>query len=91
MIKFFHNKEKKCLGILKLKIASRNQEDSSSFLKFNLDICGTFSVEKFEEEEKKQIESQTFQRLYPYLQTYTTAITAIAGIPPIIIPEPLAF
>lgn len=72
----------KCVCTYTLKITT-DKED----LPFNVEVVvsGVFSYDKHDD--KKEIHVEVSRKLFPYLQSTTSALMAMAGIPNFVVPE----
>lgn len=72
----------KCLCTYTLKITN-DRED----IPFNVEVVvsGIFSYDK--NDDKKEVHVDVSRRLFPYLQSTTSALMAMAGIPNFVVPE----
>jgi preprotein translocase subunit SecB len=73
-------KMKNCTYTLKMSPDREN-------VQFNVEvvISGVFSYDKHDD--KKEVHVEVSRRLFPYLQSTTSALMAVAGLPNFVIPE----
>lgn len=77
-------KENNCVAKLSVAIKPKKQETASSLV-LEAEIHGYFTADNFSDQNQTTV--KTYERLFPYLQVYVSNITAIAGIPPLVLPE----
>lgn len=78
----YDEENERCVCTYTLRITT-DKED----VPFNVEvvISGVFSYDK--NDDKKEIHIEVSRRLFPYLQSTTSALMAMAGIPNFVVPE----
>lgn len=78
----YDEENERCVCTYTLRITT-DKED----IPFNVEvvISGVFSYDK--NDDKKEIHIEVSRRLFPYLQSTTSALMAMAGIPNFVVPE----
>lgn len=80
----YNEKGNECLGKLFLKIGSKEKE--GIFL-LQVEMQGGFDVDTDDEYTSKQVNMETYRLLYPHLQAYISAVTALSGVPALNLPN----
>ncbi|WP_415928894.1 hypothetical protein [Zhenpiania hominis] len=80
----YNEEQKECLGKIFLKIGSKEKEESF-FLQ--VEMHGGFDIDAGNEYTPKQINTETYRLLYPHLQAYISAVTALSGVPALNLPS----
>ncbi len=79
----YNDKDKKCLGKLSLTIGDKD-EDDKFFI--SVEMHGMFDV-KEEDYTPDDVTKETYNILYPQLQAYVSAVTALSGVPALPLPS----
>lgn len=80
----YNEKEKECLGKLFLKIDSKEEE--GIFL-LRVEMQGGFDISGDDKYTPQQINAETYSLMYPHLQAYISAVTALSGVPALNLPN----
>lgn len=78
----YDEENEKCVCTYTLKMSPDREN-----VQFNVEvvISGVFSYDKHDD--KKEVHVEVSRRLFPYLQSTTSALMAVAGLPNFVIPE----
>lgn len=77
--------KKKCLRKMILKIYTDKEGEENLFIE--MEVYGYFSIKSLSKD-LDEVNAITGEKLFPYLQSYVATITAISGVPALIIPGP---
>lgn len=80
----YNEKENECLGKLFLEIGSKEKE-RVFFLR--VEMQGGFDISADDEYTPQQINAETYRLMYPHLQAYISAVTALSGVPALNLPN----
>jgi len=78
----YNEAEKKCICTYSVKMVADSKNDP---LKVEVVIAGIFDFDV--EEDKRKIHIEVSKKLFPYLQSTTSSLMALVGIPNFILPE----
>ena len=78
----YNDEDEKCICTYSLKISADKKE-----IPFNVEVVtsGIFSFDK--NDDKREIHVEVSRKLFPYLQSTTSSLMAMAGIPNFVVPE----
>lgn len=73
-----------CCGEMTLTVSDKNAPEKFSI---KMTVTGIIGLDEAALADKDRVHLETYRTLFPYARTAITAVTAISGIPPIMIPE----
>lgn len=76
---------KKCLRYMKVEVTRQSGHEDYPFI--SAEIQGVFKLEDAKDD-LEEIGEKTGEKLFPHLQSYILTITALAGIPPLLLSCP---
>ena len=76
-----YSKEKICVGTVVCKLHDKNTPDD---FYFNAELEGIFSHD--DSIPREQLHVLTFRELFPYLRSMVSSVSAVAGVPPVMLP-----
>lgn len=78
----YSEQEHKCMGQCRFKVHHSERPDL-----FSIEVEARGFFEYAESSDKKEIHSETYNQLFPYIRSLISTITVNCGMPPVVIPK----